>query len=86
MTKIVRQTTLDPEQGVDKFTVKTKAPTRLAAKQRARQYMRRQVPTAKNVFTPRVSSREEAEQSNLRDFFPKTWHSEEFMVEITVVR
>jgi hypothetical protein len=83
--ELVAQQTIDPPN-VEKWMLKVEAPSKFAARRRARAVTRTTVPTAKNVLDPKALDRREAKQSELRDFFPKSWHAEEFAVEVVVVK
>lgn len=83
--QLVRQQTIDPPN-VDKLYWRVEAPTKFAARRRARAATRTSVPGAKNILNPQTLSRQDAKQAKIRDFFPNSWHAEEFMVEVVVVK
>lgn len=70
----------------DRFTIKVPAPTKQAAKVRARAFLRTEMPTAKRIKSPEVQSRSKTEQSSIRQFFPESLKQKNYKVDLLVVR
>ena len=85
LVQLKSQRTIGTDDGnnVEKWTLIVWSISSPHARRRARQWTRRNVPTAKNILSPDV---EGTEQSTLQQFFNEGFDAEFREVELVVVR
>lgn len=66
-------------------TVSVPAVNNIVARQRARTFIRRKYPTAKNILSPDIDS-SETKQTTFNELFPESLHREDFRVDVVVVQ
>lgn len=83
IVRLKSQQTIDSNGNtVEKWKLEVYAANQIRAKRRARVWVRKEVPTARNYLDPDVDT----EQSTLKDFFTDTLSLEYYNIEILVVR
>lgn len=86
MPKIVKQQTLKSNgEKIELIGVELDAVNEFIARQRARGFVRRNFPGAKNILTPELTE-SNTKQSTFNDIVPETFHADEHTIEVTVVR
>lgn len=73
------------DETIEKWKIEVYSVNDIAAKQRARGYIRRKVPNSMNILNPEITGRE-TEQSTLVDFFTNSIDLEFRTVEMTIVK
>jgi len=87
MPRIVFQRTIKGNgEKIEEVGIEVKAVNPPVARQLARVFARAQFPTAKNIFSPEVTSVEETEQATFSQLFPETIIRATHLVTLNVVR
>lgn len=67
------------------ITIRILAANNFVAKQRARLFIRRNYPSARNILSPNISGSEPV-QTTFNDLFPETFNREQYEVSLVVKR